>query len=159
MLIGDGRHRVQLEVRGRSLLAGPVSLHYDLSGFRDIEPKLLTLRQLIAFRRLQRFPQSLFPPERRAERWRLALRALDAHRAGLHPREIAAVLFGPTAVRRDWDGPSDYLRSRVRRAIAAGERLANGGHLDLLRGAQAHAEGAVGDSPRARDRLGGRLTG
>ncbi|MGB8842301.1 MAG: DUF2285 domain-containing protein, partial [Aliidongia sp.] len=66
-------------------------------------------------------------------RWRLALQALDASRAGMPPREIAVALFGDRIARRDWDGASDYLRSRVRRAIALGERLAGGGYLDLLR--------------------------
>lgn len=134
VLIGDGFHHIQLEVRGRSLLDGPVSLHYDLRGFEGIEAKLLTLQRLVALRRLGRFPRSLFPPERRVGRWAIALRALDASRAGLRPRESAAALFGEETVRRDWDGVSDYLRSRVRRAIAAGECLVSGGYLDLLRG-------------------------
>lgn len=132
-ILDDGDYRVQLEVSGRSLLDGPAMLHYDLSGFEDVDPKLLTLQRLFALRRLGRFPRSLFPPEARARRWVLALRALDASRAGASPREIAAVLVGEDVVRRDWDGDSDYLRSRVRRAIVAGECLANGGHLDLLR--------------------------
>lgn len=133
LLLGDGVHRLQLEVRHRSLLEGPVRLRYDLVGFDGVEPKLTTLHRLIALRRLGRFPRSLFPPERRAHRWIAALRALDGSRDGANPREIATALFGPDTVRKDWAGASDYLRSRVRRAIAAGERLASGGHLDLLR--------------------------
>jgi hypothetical protein len=136
VLIEDGPHRIQLEARGVSLLDGPVLLHYDLRGFDSIEPKLHTVRQLIALRRLGRFPHSLFPPERRARRWTIALRALDASRVGAHSRDIAAAIFGIAAVRRDWDGASDYLRSRVRRAIAAGACLAGGGHKALLRGSQ-----------------------
>ena len=133
VLLGDGVHRVQLEVRHGSLLEGPVRLRYDLAGFESVEPKLMTLHRFIALRRLGKFPRSLFPPERRAHRWIAALRALDGSRAGASPREIAAALFGADTVRNDWDGASDYLRSRVRRATAAGERLASGGHLDLLR--------------------------
>ena len=133
VLLGDGIHRIQLQVRKRSLLEGPSGLRYDLADFEGVEPKLMTLQRLIALRRLGRFPRSLFPPEHRAPRWAAALRAFDAIRAGASPREIAAALFGADAARRDWDGASDYLRSRVRRAIAAGERLVNGGHLDLLR--------------------------
>jgi hypothetical protein len=133
VLLADGIHHIQLEVSRRSLLDGPAKLHYDISGFEDLEPKLLTLQRLVALRRLGRFPHSLFPPERRAPRWIIALRALDASRMGANRREIAAALFGQDIVRRDWDGGSDYLRSRVRRAIAAGKGLADGGHLDLLR--------------------------
>jgi hypothetical protein len=136
VLIGDGIRHIQLAVRGRSLLGGSVLLHYDINGFDDVEPKLLTVRRLVALRRLRRFPHSLFPTEPRARRWTVVLRALDASRTGAHPRDIAGALFGQDIVRMDWDGASDYLRSRVRRAIAAGECLANGGHLDLLRGSR-----------------------
>jgi hypothetical protein len=62
----------------------------------------------------------------------MALRALDGSRAGANPREIAAALFGHDAVRKDWVAESDYLRSRVRRAMTVGEGLANGGYLRLL---------------------------
>lgn len=133
VLLGDGAHRIQLEVRGTSLLEGAVRLRFDLAGFDGVEAKVATLRRLIALRRLGRFPRSLFPPDRRVNRWVMALRAVDGRQAGANARDIATVLFGHDAVRRDWDGPSDYLRSRARRAIAAGERLANGGYLTLLR--------------------------
>jgi len=132
VLLGDGLHRIQLEVRGQSLLAGPVTLRYELTGFAGIEPKLMTLQRLTALRRLGRFPRSLVPPERRMPRWIMALRALDANRAGANPREIAAALFGHNTVRQEWNGKSDFLRSRARRAIAAGVALAAGGYLRLL---------------------------
>lgn len=133
VLLGDGAHRIQLEVRGTSLLTGAVRLRYDLAGFNGVDAKVATLRRLIALRRLGRFPRSLFPPDRRVDRWLLALRAVDGRQAGANPRDIATALFGYDTVRTDWEGPSDYLRSRVRRAIAAGERLANGGYLMLLK--------------------------
>jgi hypothetical protein len=133
VLLGDGIYRIQLLVRKCSLLDGPSGLRYDLADFAGVEPKLMTLHRLIALRRLGRFPRSLFPLERRAPRWVAALRAFDASRVGASPREIAAALYGADTAGRDWDGASDYLRSRVRRAIAAGERLVNGGHLEILR--------------------------
>lgn len=133
VLVGDGIRHIQLEVRGWSLLDGPATLHCEITGVADAEPKLLTLQRLVALRRLGRFPHSLFLPERRVRRWIMALRALDATRVGAAPREIAAALFGDDIASRDWDGGSDYLRSRVRRAIAAGQCLASGSHLELLR--------------------------
>ena len=139
VLLGDGIHHIQLEVSRRSLLDGPVKLHYSISGFEDSSPKLLrTLQRLVALRRLGRFPRFFVSAERRAPRWIIALRALDASRMGANRREIAAALFGQDIVRRDWDGGSDYLRSRVRRAIAAGKGLADGGYLDLLRRSPRH---------------------
>ena len=136
VLIDDGHHCIQLEVRGRSLLGGPVFLHCNIRDFENAEPKILTLQRLVAFRKLGRFPHFLFRPERRGPRWAIALRALDAARAGASPRDIADALFGEDRVSTDWNGQSDYLRSRIRRAIAAGTSLANGGYLALLRGAR-----------------------
>ena len=62
----------------------------------------------------------------------MALRAFDGNRAAANPRDIAAALFGHDAVRQEWNGKSDFLRSRVRRAIAAGVDLVDGGYLRLL---------------------------
>lgn len=133
ILLADGTHVIQLEVRRGSLLDGPVLLRYDLEGFVDLAPKLRTLARLLALRRYGRFPRSLFPPERRARRWLMALKALDASWSGAHARDIATALFGERVVARDWTSASDYLRSRVRRAVAAGECLSNGGYRKLLR--------------------------
>lgn len=133
VLLVAGAHRIQLEVTGASLFEGPVRLRYDLAGFDGVEPKVATLQRLIALRRLGRFPRALFPPEPRARRLLMALRAHDGRQAGANPRDIAAALFGRDVECRDWYGPSDYLRSRVRRAIAAGEHLINGGYLELLK--------------------------
>jgi hypothetical protein len=74
-----------------------------------------------------RFPNSLCPADRRARRWTLALRALDAVQAGASHREIATVWLGEDTVRQDWRGGSDYVRARVRRMVEIGEKLANGG--------------------------------
>jgi hypothetical protein len=132
VLVGDGNHRIQLDVRGRSLLEGPAHLRYELAAFVGVEDKVATLHRFIARQRLGRFPRALFPLERRARRWLTALQAIDGRLAGATPREIAVALFGDGAVRRDWDGPSDYLRSRVRRAIATGEQIVDRGYLKLL---------------------------
>jgi hypothetical protein len=132
-LLSDGTHHIQLEVRRGSLLEGPVQLHYELAGCDGVEAKMLALHRLLALQRLGRFPQSLYPPDQRAHRWMMALRALDADRAGASHREIASELWGDDAVETDWRGESDYLRSRVRRTIRVGEDLANGGYLRLLR--------------------------
>jgi hypothetical protein len=132
--LGDGLHHIQIEVRRGSVLDGPVRLHYDLSGPAGIEPKLTALQRLAALQRLGRFPRSLYPAERGAQRWTMALRALDAVRAGVSHREIATALWGADPVARDWRGRSDYLRARVRRTVAIGEALSNGGYRRLLIG-------------------------
>jgi hypothetical protein len=89
LLIKEGMRRIQLSVRSGSLLRGPVRLRYALEGLRTLEPKLLTMRRLLALHRLGRMPASLFPAQRRASRWIEILRTLDAAEAGASQREIA----------------------------------------------------------------------
>jgi hypothetical protein len=66
----------------------------------------------------------------RTARLRDALIALDGHRAGAKPREIAVVICGRERVERDW--PDRGLRLRVHRAVIRGEALCNGGYRELL---------------------------
>lgn len=134
VLLSDGIHHIQIEVRRGSVLDGPVKLRYDLAGSLQIEPKLIVVQRLLALQRLGRFPRSLYPTDHRAQRWRMALRALDGSRAGATHREIATALWGEEAVSRDWRDGSDYLRARVRRTIDIGETLAQGGYRRLLNG-------------------------
>ena len=133
LLLSDGEHRLQMEVTAGSLLDGPVCLRYELSGFRHIEAKTLTLRRLLLLCRLGRFPRGLFPPERRAYRWVMALQAHDGIQAEASHRQIATALFSEKVVKEDWCGRSDYLRLRVQRLVRVAEQLVNGGYRDLLR--------------------------
>ena len=133
LLLSDGEHRLQIDVTAGSLFDGPVCLRYELSGFRHIEAKTLTLRRLLLLCRLGRFPRGLFPPEPRAHRWAMALQAYDGIQAGASHREIAAALFGEKVVKEDWCGRSDYLRLRVQRLVRTADQLVNGGYRDLLR--------------------------
>jgi hypothetical protein len=133
LLLSDGAHHLQIDVTAGSLLDGPVCFRYELSGFKHIEAKTLTLRRLLLLHRLGRFPRGLFPPERRARRWAMALQAYDAVQAGASHREFAAALFGEKVVKEDWCGRSDYLRLRVQRLVRTADMLVNGGYRDLLR--------------------------
>ena len=133
LLLTDGLRHLQLEVTAGSLLDGPVSFRYELSGFKHAEAKTLTLRRFLQLHRLGRFPRGLYPPERRARRWAMALQAYDAVQAGASHRQIAAALFGEKTVREDWCGRSDYLRLRVQRLLRMADKLVNGGYRDLLR--------------------------
>ena len=133
LLLSDGEHRLQIDVTAGSLFDGPVCLRYELSGFRHIEAKMLTLRRLLLLCRLGRFPRGLFPPERRAHRWPMALQAYDGIQAGASHREIATALFGENVVKEDWCGRSGYLRLRVQRLVRTADQLVNGGYRDLLR--------------------------
>lgn len=61
----------------------------------------------------------------------LAIRLLDAERDGASEREMAEyVLNERTRTRRDWMATEH--RSRLRRLLAKGHRLLNGGYLQIL---------------------------
>jgi hypothetical protein len=139
VLFSDGLHNLRLEVQRGTLLAGPVQLRFRFEGLVGIEPSLLTLRRLVAFLRLGRMPRQLFPRDPRIDRSILTLRAWDAHCAGASQREIAAALFGRADSGSDWNGPSDYLHSRVKRLLRAARAMARGDWRRLLR------------DPRSRD--------
>ncbi|WP_158703026.1 DUF2285 domain-containing protein [Allosphingosinicella vermicomposti] len=134
LLLGDGLHQVQLASESGSFLHDAVHLRYRLHGLRTLAPKLLTLQRLTALDRLGRFPAGLFPPEGRAGRWIMMLRAADAIAQGARQREIAAALFGDEVAARDWRGGSDFLRLRVQRLVRESARMVAGGYRALLRG-------------------------
>jgi hypothetical protein len=105
----------------------------ETHGVASAEPKILPLRRLIDLCRRRRFSVSLYPPDRRVDRWILALRVHDALMAGANQREIARALFGGALVQGEGDRRSDSLRSRVRRLVADARLLAGGGYRALMR--------------------------
>ncbi len=74
----------------------------------------------------------LYPAEHRNARLVRVLRALDGALAHLPHREIAKGLFGEKRVAEEWHGTSNFLRDHVRRAIAHGRELVDGGYMRLL---------------------------
>lgn len=133
-VLSDGWHHIRLDVERGSLDAGkPVVLDYRLEGIASAEPRILPLRRLIDLCRKRRFSASLYPPDRRVDRWILALRVHDAVLVGASRREIARVLFGGAVERGEGDRRSDSIRSRVRRLVTDARRLAGGGYRALMR--------------------------
>lgn len=133
VLIADGPRCIRIEVRCGTLLGGPVRLDYHLHGDNDVRAKIMTLRRLAALCRLGRFPATLFPPERRARRWAMALQAWDGRRTGASHRDIACVLRGEAAVRDEWYGESDHMRTHIKRLLRTANTLIGGGWRYLLR--------------------------
>ncbi len=133
LLIGDGTGQIRLDIRGGTVLEGPVRLNYDFEGASAIAAKLQTVQRLLALMRKGRWPRRLSRISQRARRWMMAVRTFDGCTDGASQREIAAALFGEAVVKRDWDGPSTYLRSRTRRLVNLGKALVYGGYRDLLK--------------------------
>lgn len=90
------------------------------------------MRRFAALVRTRQFPHSLFAPPPHAVWWAQALTAFDAAQIGLPRREIAARLFGAEAAAEHWPAESEWMRSRVRRALQMGENLVNGGYRKIL---------------------------
>lgn len=128
MDISQGLHRLSI-VEG-TVLAGPVRLTYLLEA-----PRLS--HRLAALHRWNRRPaahsmQNLAPsPDRLLRRRRLVV-ALDAMAEGFSLREIAMRLFGEADTARDWNHPSDFLKSRTRRLVTQARALVEGGYRELL---------------------------
>lgn len=133
ILLGDGPRSVRISVATGSLLAGPARLSYRVSGTDALDIRLLALRRFAALQRSGRFPKTLFEPCPRTRRWAELVKTLEALAMNPSQRDVANQLYGDARVTAEWHGTSDYLRSRVRRAIVSTRQLAAGGYLSLLR--------------------------
>jgi len=134
LVLSDGWRRLRLDVVEGSLCKNAcVRLDYRLSGFENLEPRLLTLHRLAALRRTGHFEPKLHPAASGLPRRLEALQVADGLSAGGSYREIAVALFGEARVCSDWRKRSDYLLSRIRRRAAEARKMASGGYRSLLR--------------------------
>lgn len=133
VLLSDGVRGIRIDVVGGSIRSGPVELRYRMSGIDSAEAPLLTLRRLLALCRRGCFSAALHPPEVRAARLILMLRAYDAMLSGGSQREIAAILLSSEARGERWRVEAPTLRSRVQRLVRSAQAMAGGGYLSLLR--------------------------
>jgi hypothetical protein len=133
LLLGGGLRSLRLSIVSGTLLAGPVRLSYHLAGTDSLETRLLALRRFAGLQRHSRIPKSLFPVRPHANRWARVISALEALAIDPSPRAVAIRVYGEAIVAAEWDGSSDFLRSRVRRLTAWARHLAAGGYLSLLK--------------------------
>lgn len=138
----EGEHRhVLFAQEGRTLqleVSGPEKLETAALVTPALPACTLASGRLLAVKRLSdviasgQLRASLYPRERRAPRLIRVVRALDGWQAGVPHRDIAVALFGQQRVERDWNHPGRHLRDQVRRAIAYGRDLMNGGYTRFL---------------------------
>jgi len=131
--IGRPPRPIRLHVETGTVLRGTVALRASLAGCA-VQIRLRTLRRLLDLKRCGRQSIGHDRVDRRGARFAFVLQVLDDHDAGASQREIAVAMFGPEPVRADWNGYSDYLRTRIKRAIRVGHFLRDGGYRHLLRG-------------------------
>jgi hypothetical protein len=133
-VLSDGWRRIRIDVEEGSIAhEEAVLLHYRLVGLGSAETKILPLRRFLELCRRGRFARSLFPSDPRVDRWLTVLRVHDAIAAGASQREIGAALFGEERIALGWGERTDALRSRVRRLVRDGQKMARGGYRHLLR--------------------------
>jgi hypothetical protein len=123
--------QVPLAIRGLSVLTSKFAPVFELHDLDDLSAQTELLK------RLQRFtepgPKTIQkPPFTTEERLHHALIALDESLAGKSYRQIAITIFGEKRVAEEWYGPSQFLKDRIRRLVARGSELMNGGYRDLL---------------------------
>ena len=132
LLLSVGLRAIRLDVLAGTIAGGAAGLRYRLGGLAAAEPALLTLRRFLSLWRTGRFCSSLHPPETRARRWQLMLRAHDALAAGADQRDIAAELLSPEAAEPRWRACSPSLRSQAQRLVRGARRMASGAYRELL---------------------------
>jgi hypothetical protein len=133
-LLSDGWHHIRLDIEeGRISGHDWVRLEYRLAGLASAEAMLGPLHRFLGLCRLRRFSPGLFPRDPRIGRGLEVLRIGDALEQGASQREIAMAIAGEERFEREWAGPSDALRSRVRRLIHQAREMADGGYRSLLK--------------------------
>lgn len=132
LLLNDGSHALRLDVEGESLTAGPVHLHYNLSGFASLVPPLSTLLRLRQLMKTGKIGEtSAITPFRRARNI-LLLRAWDGLRSGATQRNLAAALLREDAARTRWHIEAPSLRSQIQRLARGARAMSHGAYWRLL---------------------------
>ena len=129
LLIRTSRRSLTLRLTGHRATRAPVCLTFHV-------PARSKVREAAAS--LASFPDLL----RRKPRWvkrtrsqvliRDALVAVDGREAGASHREVAEVSVGRKRVREEWSARGGWLKERMRRALAVGEALCDGGHWKYI---------------------------
>jgi hypothetical protein len=98
----------------------------------QIRVRLRTVERLADLVQHRALRSALYPPASRGPRFARILQIVDGWLGGATQRDIAVAIFGVHRVDQDWSDPRCHLRDHIRRAIARGRDLMNGGYLRLL---------------------------
>ena len=120
---------VGLMAHGWHALARPAAVTFEVEGLDELAGGIDCLRTL---QRLLNPAACAGMPATVQERLRQALLALDGSLAGASYRQIATTIFGEDRVSEEWSAASRFLKERVRRLVAKGHALMNGGYRDLI---------------------------
>lgn len=133
LLLANSRGSLRLDIEGARLSNGPVRLFYRLDGVRSLQRPLQTLQRFKFLLEQGRFSLRLHPPEPRARRMILVLRAFDALTGGATQRDIAEMLDGAMLDQLAWRSQFPSVRSRAQRLVNSARAFAAGAFWNLLR--------------------------
>ena len=131
VLLGDSDLALTLRLRGSRAILGPVRTSFLLRGIPDTA-KLAA--DFATFDALLHVPRSMVHRSHHRLLLRDALIALDARCVGASHRDVAELIFGVESVRDAWSGRGGWLKERMRRALALGEKLRDVGYRGGLGG-------------------------
>jgi len=129
LLIRTSERSLTIRLTGHRASLAPVRLTFLVPGLSSVKetaailtplPDLLTMRPRWRKR------------TREQELMRDAFIALDGRSVGASHRETAEVIFGVKRVREEWSGKGGWLKERMRRALAKGQALCDGGYWRLV---------------------------
>lgn len=130
VILSDSNHALTLQCRGARASLGPVDIRLVFDGVPEAPAVARSIAKLEAL---------AHSPEQTIDRrlWRIlrrdALAALDGKCLGASYRDVATVLYGADATRRGvWSSANNPLKEHMRRALAMGRYLRDGGYRDLL---------------------------
>jgi hypothetical protein len=129
LLIRTSERSLTIRVTGHRASRAPVCLKFVISAQARVKetaamlalyPDLLTMRP----RWIKKTSEQMLTRD--------AFIAFDGRAAGASHREVAEVIYGRKRVREEWSGRGCSMKERVRRALAKGQALYNGGHWKLV---------------------------
>ncbi|WP_439620220.1 DNA -binding domain-containing protein [Hyphomonas sp.] len=132
LLVRGNGHVLQVACSGLSLLSvEPVKMKLIIEDVTTLDD---TLRLISRAQRVLGNEENPEEPEwtRSSLAWRNALIALDAHEAGLTYFETATIIYGSDRANEAWQSASRAMKDEMRRALARGRELRDGGYRDLL---------------------------
>jgi len=129
LLVRTSERSLTFCLTGHRASRAPVSLTYLVparSGVKEAAALLASLPDLMTMR-----PRWI-KRSREQVLIRDAFVAFDGRAAGASHREVAEVIVGIERVREEWSARGGWLKERMRRALAKGEDLCDGGHWKLV---------------------------
>jgi len=133
VLVCEDARRLQLAIRHCPWLEESELLTSALISPDELRRRQRSLACLTAYVFTGHLPSHLFPHLAESARLARVAQALDGASSGAPHREIAEAVFGERRVIASWNDPGEHLRDAIRRSIARGKTLMNGGYRHFLR--------------------------